>query len=198
MPNWAWNTLEVFGTDESVRGFMADMATPVTQRVNNELTEVETKFSLRNLVSPAAEDLEQYFTSTTDGDPKGWYDWNNENWGTKWDAQRVSTSEVTIAPNGKTTVTYTFETAWAEPVEAYKVLAAKYPHLRFDMTAEYSLGALSRYITNDGELILTEEHGEAESHQDYVDRGLATNCLCQSGYDEDEWFDDCPQEDEDE
>jgi hypothetical protein len=58
----------------------------------------------------------------------GWYDWNINNWGTKWDVCDVSYAEITtqtdhIAPPYHIyTVELTFETAWSPPERAYETL----------------------------------------------------------------------------
>lgn len=59
---------------------------------------------------------------------KDWYDWNVANWGTKWDVTLDSIERVD--PN---TVTASFESAWAPPINAYERLE----ELGFEVEAFY-------------------------------------------------------------
>jgi len=47
-----------------------------------------------------------------------WYSWNNDNWGTKWNAY-----EIDIRENGD----IKFETAWSNPYQVMEALSLKYP-----------------------------------------------------------------------
>lgn len=59
---------------------------------------------------------------------KDWYDWNCNNWGTKWDFNLENIDRPD--PN---TVTAAFDTAWAPPIEAYVKLCA----MGFEIEAMY-------------------------------------------------------------
>ena len=59
---------------------------------------------------------------------KDWYDWNCNNWGTKWDFNLENIDRPD--PN---TVTAAFDTAWAPPIEAYNKLL----DLGFEIEAMY-------------------------------------------------------------
>ena len=48
---------------------------------------------------------------------QSWYDWCIANWGTKWDL-----CECTATRNDDNSVTLTFDTAWAPPIDAYETL----------------------------------------------------------------------------
>ena len=50
---------------------------------------------------------------------KDWYDWNINNWGTKWDFGLENVDRVDA-----NTVTAAFDSAWAPPIEAYEKLCA--------------------------------------------------------------------------
>lgn len=58
-----------------------------------------------------------------------WYDWRNENWGTKWDAYDRTSEESDNDNTG--TGTYTFNTAWAPPVPVIRRLATIFPDITF-------------------------------------------------------------------
>ena len=57
-----------------------------------------------------------------------WYNWNCDNWGTKWNSFNA---EREICEYGDH-VKYTFETAWAAPVEILLALRDQYPQLQFN------------------------------------------------------------------
>lgn len=59
---------------------------------------------------------------------KNWYDWNIANWGTKWDVTLDSVEQVDA-----NTVTASFESAWAPPIDAYHTLM----ELGFEIEAFY-------------------------------------------------------------
>lgn len=59
---------------------------------------------------------------------KDWYDWNVANWGTKWDVSLESLERVDA-----NTLTASFESAWAPPLEAYNRLL----DLGFEIVAYY-------------------------------------------------------------
>ena len=59
---------------------------------------------------------------------KNWYDWNIANWGTKWDFDLENVDRQD--PN---TLTASFDSAWAPPVNAYERLCA----LGFEIEAFY-------------------------------------------------------------
>jgi hypothetical protein len=56
-----------------------------------------------------------------------WYNWNNRNWGSKWDA-RVNSAEIT-----DTKLIYDFDTPWAPPVQVLEALAEEYPKLEITL-----------------------------------------------------------------
>ncbi len=59
---------------------------------------------------------------------KDWYDWNVNNWGTKWDVSFDSVERI-----DDNTVQASFESAWAPPTSAYEKLMA----LGFEIEAFY-------------------------------------------------------------
>jgi len=57
-----------------------------------------------------------------------WFDWNRENWGTKWNAGKA---EVYVCKYGDH-VQFKFQTAWCAPVEILLALRDQYPQLQFN------------------------------------------------------------------
>jgi hypothetical protein len=44
----------------------------------------------------------------------------------------------------------------------------------------------------DGELSVSDEWDIPQSHADYVSRDNEDGCACAQGWDEEDWYDDCP------
>ena len=63
------------------------------------------------------------FKSTNNADDR-WYDWRNQNWGTKWDCYEVQIDEE--LPYG---FEVTFDTAWAPPEPVCEAIREKYPDI---------------------------------------------------------------------
>ena len=86
MPNWTSNTLEVCGKPEAVDKFVAHMG---------DLMDFEK-------VIPPPENMFRDNLSSEDKDrcaAEGiptWYEWQSENWGTKWNASQATPVEIAM------------------------------------------------------------------------------------------------------
>ena len=96
MPNWCSNVVVVSHADKSKLDEFRQAA------VNNQ-TNKEAGFM--NVLCPQPADV---------GD--NWYDWNVANWGTKWDV------DVFLTEGLDESVTLSFESAWAPPIEFFRHL----------------------------------------------------------------------------
>lgn len=189
----------------------------------NERTIVEEEqksdLSFWNFIRPADEDLPYYFGTKTDPKPKGydkwdaekkmahnlkfsgrgWYDWNIREWGTKWDAGDVDLTDST--ENKSPDLYYTFQTAWSIPEPVFRAMVEQHPELNFDFSSEEEQGwgaSFESASTDEGKtLVLTSEWDIPACHADYVERDREDSCVC--GWDEDEenWFSDCPRQEQD-
>ena len=98
MPNWCSNSLKLTATTDSNRKLLDEL---------EKQFDSSDKAVIFDMIKPTPLDLLE---------GNGWYDWRIKNWGTKWDATILS------ATRKKNTATLWFETAWAPPIEIYKVL----------------------------------------------------------------------------
>lgn len=57
-----------------------------------------------------------------------WYNWNCENWGTKWNAYNTAITE-----NSPFLTEIEFDTAWSTPDPIIKALSVKYPNCVFEV-----------------------------------------------------------------
>jgi hypothetical protein len=158
MPNWVDNTLTVEGSPEAVMQLKAQMNKPFKQSVQSlgdlayELKEVSYSnpvFSFWNIVAPPADKLDEYHGThgfengqQVGETPYNWYNFNNREWGVKWDvavsddSQYSETQLINDEPNGENHVlVYRFRTPWGIPEEALCKLSAQYPTLL--LTLEY-------------------------------------------------------------
>ena len=99
--------------------------------------------------------------------PDNWYNWNINNWGTKWSAAEVWNDR--IDDDGKVDghTSYNFDTAWspAEPVVA--ALAEKFPTLRIaHRYCEAGMGYAGEVLYANGAEIRREEYDMGQMPDD--------------------------------
>jgi hypothetical protein len=123
MPNWVTNTLTIECEDSDYLAKVgARLRAPIPSHEGH--AENYPEFSFWNIVAPT--NLEAYFgTCDSEGmkDRDNWYNWNNRNWGCKWDAR------VHFANPEEKMLTYEFDTPWAPPIQVIETLAETYPEL---------------------------------------------------------------------
>jgi hypothetical protein len=90
MPNWCDNSIKISHEDKAR-----------IDAIDAELSKVEPQ--LFNSINPRPADQEE-----------NWYDWNVNNWGTKWDA-----SVIDFTREDDNTIIVTFDTAWSPPIKLY-------------------------------------------------------------------------------
>ena len=71
------------------------------------------------------------FKSTNEQDTR-WYDWRNENWGTKWD---VPKDEIDVEPINNGSIVVEFHTAWSAPYPIYKKFRDKFKDVKIEWWA---------------------------------------------------------------
>ena len=103
--------------------------------------------------------------TSTMNDPENWYQWNCNNWGTKWDAAEAwATEDYEV---GDRCIEYSFDTAWspAEPVIA--ALAEKFPTLRIaHRYCEAGMGYAGEVLYADGAEIRREDYDMGDGMPD--------------------------------
>ena len=120
MPNWTRNTLLITDTTEAISSFKEFMG------------EDNNGFCFKKLVPPPNDMFEGNLGDKERAECErktiaNWYDWQSENWDTKWNACDVTSEE---DGNGKwTTITYQFNTAWSAPFKVIDALKKKFPDL---------------------------------------------------------------------
>tara|TARA_R100000995_G_scaffold22128_1_gene9387 strand:- start:399 stop:845 length:447 start_codon:yes stop_codon:yes gene_type:complete len=122
MPNWTMNTLKITETTEAVSSFKEFMG------------EDNNGFCFKKLVPPPNDMFEGNLGEKERAECEkknitNWYDWQCENWDTKWNACDVTSEEETFLDGKWTTITYQFNTAWSPPLKVIDALKKKFPDL---------------------------------------------------------------------
>ena len=206
MPNWVYNSVSVSGTKETIEAFYEKAIAPHPETFDEATGKVvytdKPEFSFWNFVAPPKEAVEsgEYFGTHgwaeggKQGDtPTNWYNWNNENWNTKWDACDVY-AETTINKNGSADISISYSTAWSIPEPVMEAMVKQHPELAFQFSCEEEQGWGADYLGTDGELVEVKSWDIPDSHADYVERDNEDGCCCSYNDDEDDWYSDCPRE----
>ena len=208
MPNWVFNGLTIEGNPEQVKSLIKQMNKPFKQMHdswNIDTHQQEKKvtlypepiFAFHNIYSYLDHNVtdEEYLAqppSTTDFagwmkfESNDWYNFNNREWGTKWDvavSENMDYPDTTIeeAENGENYVVhYNFNTAWSRPIPAIQKLSAQYPTLLFTLSYEEETGWGGEMEFLRGEIISESEYDNKCRDCDF------TNTL--------EWCEDCGEE----
>lgn len=195
MPNWVSNSINVTPLPNS-----SATLDEFRERLNSKpdfMVDEERPFSFHMFVTPTDITREEYYGkeithtnpetgATITGSEGGvWYEWNNENWNTKWDA---CDSDVDDNPEY---ICIKFETAWAAPYKVVDAMSRQFPELVFDVWWEEEQGYGAEYTIINGTLNSLHEWDSPDSHAEYVKQGK--DCICTWESDEDYWYEDCPE-----
>lgn len=199
MPNWVYNNLSI--TDPSgentadVARLMEQVGATYTIRSASyasgtfEVKDVEVTdcgFSFWNIARPGDEELSEYNDSIgASGAMPTWYDWNCENWGTKWDA-----SDVNIQDHGEDHKQITFSTPWSPPLPVLVTLSEQYPNLHIELEWEEEQGYGGTFVFTNGEATETEAYDTPNSHAEHDERGR--ECICEWEENPEHYYPDCP------
>ena len=164
MPNYCYNTLSVTSDNFEEVNFFFD-----SNKSFNNPDKNENSFLSFSKSVPKPEDEDD------------WYNWNNENWGTKWDAMNVQLNnyinddipEEEFSLEDTNELIYSFTTAWGPALSWLESVARKYPNLCFEN--EYSECGMDFYgkrIYSNGELTEDIEMSLSEYNWEKVDKKL--------------------------
>jgi hypothetical protein len=205
MPNWVYNTLTLHGDNDKLLEIATVLEArhplDVTHWKHERLDENESyphrPISFTNLIAPPEDIWDDYVAICTPdrfSDPNNWYNWNNQVWGTKWNA-----CDATLEIEDSTMFVYRFCTAWSQPSEELmqalaKVIAnAGVEMATWSFEEEQGWGGGYEYDCQDELFYLETSYAEPNSHTDYKHRDRADSCVCTWAEVED-WYDDCPRE----
>jgi hypothetical protein len=185
MPNWVTNTLTIECEDKDYLAEVgARLRAPIPSHAGH--TENYPEFSFWNIVKPEDAILDEYFANadaTQLSNGNNWYNWNNRNWGCKWDA-RVHFAEMVDG-----NLVYEFDTAWAPPIQVIETLAETYPELEITLRYVEEQGWGGEHWFQDTISNETESWDIPETHEEAV-KAFGECWLCsQPG----NMYQDCPE-----
>ena len=214
MPNWVYNGLTIEGKPEEVNKLVAQMNKPFVNYVEShgdlsfnvkQIKYPNPVFAFHNIYSyldhgvakeeyigqPPRKDNDS-FTDWLKFETNDWYNFNNREWGTKWDVavpedeKYPDTYVEGPTPNGENLVVYyNFHTAWAVPYPAIKKLSAQYPTLLFTLSYEEETGWGGEIEFLRGEIISESSYGWKCRECDHTEE--------EAPYCEDCDYDTCPK-----
>ena len=121
----------------------------------------------------------------------GWYDWNVQNYGCKWD------SEIVVKRVSEEHVEFITDTPWTAPMAFLNKMSRRYPELTFTMYSHYEDGYNEIYCLNNGVAVEVSTNPvmcpandyilkEINKRQDSEERLLLTKC-CQKYFIDGYW-----------
>jgi len=148
MPNWFYFSLNVSGKKEDVQAFVENVK-------GKEGTNYEGREFDFNHFIPQPEGL--YDEKSEDNIFPNWYNWNIENWGTKWNALIDDTMVMSDKDGFPYEYQYNMRTAWADPRPVIFKMIEMYPQLDFNISGEEESNAYGIYVSSSEDVFLEEE-----------------------------------------
>jgi hypothetical protein len=205
MPNWVFNDLHIEGSKEAIQKVKAQLNAPYTR--NNSEGEAHYSnpvISFLNIVRPPEDKMDEYegMRGFKDGEKQGdsefnWYNFNNREWGTKWDVavhDGEKHSDTQLNQEDETKLHYYFQTAWSPPLPVIEALSLQHPELEITLRYEEEQGWGGEIYWDKTGSTIVEEWDTPASHADHVKRDIEDNCACANSEDKEDWYDDCPRE----
>lgn len=173
MPNWFELRIDITGKREEVQEFVQN----VKGSKSYETEEYEFDFNhfipqpsnifRGNISAKDRVNLESFTTSGKGGilinSVPNWYDWNRENWGTKWNSN-LHSSDCSADHNLHYVHTYNMSTAWADPRPVLHKMIEMYPHLEFEIEGYEESNEYGIYMST-YEDVFAEEQGDMIDEQ---------------------------------
>ncbi len=185
-------TLDALGHESSIESFRlraARVDPEYHKSVFTEAPEFPLQLSFWNFRRPGPAAREKYNDSSV-GARDGWYDWNNRNWGTKWDAWDVSGIKGGVGR--KLRLVYDFTTANATPLPVLEAMMAMFPYLNFELRWQDEGGPGGVITGVNGIWSETDRFNGATSHTEATESRRLVTCDCLLTGGAHTPFPDCP------
>lgn len=197
MPNWVSNGIVIEGSDTDVQEFL-EKAKKVHEAPSGYRIDEDDSFRFWNFIPVPKEVWDEYYPNGEGSlsmddqkrNPNNWYDWNINNWGTKWEACRPSTDFELNHTHKTGTAHIEFDTAWAPPEFVFQAMVAQHPNLKFKIRSVEEQGWGMEWRGWDGLLGLVKEWDIPDSHAEHMEH--MGYCPCQDGREIEYLWDDCP------
>lgn len=148
MPNWSYNEVFIDGAYEDLEAIRKQVERRFIwfDERENRVKIQTNRFSLHGIIPEPPEVFAQRRASCFPKDakteieklsfdydnPANWYNWRNSHWGTKWDTR---SAEVDL-PEGSTTLSAFFDTAWCPPEPCFEELSRQYPNVTINLDCD--------------------------------------------------------------
>lgn len=176
MPNWVDNDLRIYGSEEELR------------KIKDFVTNEDGEFDFKKIIPPPDHpDYNDEPLSVIDKSPFNWYNWNWDNWGTKWNARE---SIVTGPEDG--CLHAWFQTAWATPVPVTMALSKLFPSVRIEHRYIEEADFFCGYLHVIAGREMEDSWEDLPNHNNVEEFGR--ECQCYWNDDQEYWYDDCPRE----
>ena len=171
MPNWCENHLNVEGpgTDqffEACRGYeetyeAVDMTLPRSE-LDKQKTEVEFTFNALHPVPKEVVKVGYSARNNSQGLIDG-YNWQIQNWGTKWDIAGAGYDMSVEEDSGF----INFDTAWGPPIAWVECVAQQFPNLEFTLEYFEPGMAFAGRLVSHGEDIMQDQYDWSQDPEGY-------------------------------
>ena len=161
MPNWCSNQLYITGDRVAIADFIKKVTNTPEQTEKRrqkydilqnlyptpqELTDTVSGFYGNDTEKQAELEAKQAQNRIKYG-AKDWYDWNCNNWGTKWGDDDTDL----VGAEGDKQIHFYFNTAWAPPLEGIAHISTMFPTLEFALAYdEMGMGFYGLATFDDG------------------------------------------------
>ena len=157
MPNWCYNSITIQGKKDELDRFMEAITVPTpTEEDGMEqydftlLHPTPDDLKIKSVHYPSSaewyanaspemiqerEELElKYIANTAKYGVRCWYDWNCDNWGSKWAPKEIELELQDIPIGSGWSIHGTFETAWCPTSKLFVKISTLFPTLVFEVT----------------------------------------------------------------
>jgi hypothetical protein len=188
MPNWVYNSISITGDVKKLKQIKDLLGKPYKGLENREI-------NFLNLIAPPDEawsayanpDEQMLSQEAKQANPYNWYDWNCQNWDTKWNACETNAE---LFEDSQQLVLH-FSTAWSPPVPVVEALAQACINLNLEMNYrwEEEQGFGEEWELDGDEWTLMGKWDMPTNHAEHD--ALGKECPCELY--EEKIFDDCPR-----
>lgn len=186
MPNWCHTILEVTGEEPFVREFVAGFSHSKDD-YGSKVSIIEGWFptpeELVNTVSTFGKAHDEAHEKQMEENlakygAKDWYDWNIENWGTKWSDCHTMVDDIEVLDDGSAFLRAEYDTAWGTATAAFVRISQTFPTLTFRFRHDEEAGFFAgSEVVKNGELLFEKFFAPCEYEAD----------LGEPDWDSDEW-----------
>lgn len=179
MPDWTSNKLTITGAAEDVEAFLKKARMGV---------EEEKEFSFNAFV-PTPKEVDQGNVVLGVAPRLNWYNWNTNNWGTKWDACHVTVEHKAIpdltqlayalSETTRVTAEIRFGSAWSQPAPVIDAIYEQHPELEIEHKYFHEGGYGGGWSDSSGDGDEFPDEGSEEARELHIDcRGYDPWGLC--------------------